>query len=99
MNYRVAPEAEQDIADIWHFIAQENPPAADHVLDAIKDRFRQIAEQPEIGRTREELAPGLRSLTVRRYRRYAVFYQCQRGTVEIVRVLDGSRDLKRLFKR
>ncbi|MBI4579362.1 MAG: type II toxin-antitoxin system RelE/ParE family toxin, partial [Planctomycetes bacterium] len=45
MNYRIAPEARQDIADIWLFIAQANPLAADEVIDTIKNHFRQIAEQ------------------------------------------------------
>lgn len=43
-----APEAEQDIADIWHFIAQDNPLVADQVIDAVKSHFRQIVGQPRL---------------------------------------------------
>ncbi len=99
MNYRIAPQAQQDLADVWHFIAQDNPAAADRVLDTVKNQFRQIAQQPGVGRSREELAPGLRSVVVRRYRRYLIFYRQHAEAMEIVRVLHGSRDLKQLFKR
>jgi toxin ParE1/3/4 len=99
MNYRIAPEAQQDLADIWHFIALDNLTAADRVLDSIKSGFSQIGSRPGAGRAREELAPGLRSFVVRKYRRYLIFYRPYPDIVEIVRVLDGSRDLKRLFKR
>ena len=99
MNYRIAPEAQQDIADIWHFIAQDGVVTADQVIDVIKSQFHQIAQQPELGRAREDLVPGLRSVVVRRYRRYLVFYKQCPDEVKIVPVLDGSRDLKQVFKR
>jgi toxin ParE1/3/4 len=99
MNFRIAPQARQDLTDIWQFIAQDNPPAADQVTDAIKAHFRQIAERSESGRPRDELSPGLRSLTIRRYRRYIVFYRLSADAVDIVRVLHGARNLKRLFSR
>lgn len=99
MNYRIAPEARQDLADIWWFIAQESPSAADRVLDTIRDHFRLIAQNQELGRERSELAPGLRSLVVRKYRRYLVFYRPRSDEIDIVRVLDGSRDLNRMFKQ
>lgn len=99
MNYHVAPKAQQDLADIWHFVARDNLTAADRILDAIKNHFRQIVQRPGLGRSREELAPGLRSLVVRKYRRYLTFYREQPDMIEIIRVLHGSRGLKRLLKR
>ncbi len=97
MKYRIAPAAEQDIADLWEYIAGDHPPAADRVIEAIKQQFQQIAHQPEIGRSRHELAPDLRSQVVFRYRRYVIFYQRRDEWVEIVRVLDGARNLRRMF--
>jgi len=99
MNYRIAPEARQDLADIWWFIAQESPSGADRVLDTIRGHFRLIAQNKEPGRERSELGPGLRSLVVRKYRRCLVFYCPRPDEIDIVRVLDESRDLKRVFKR
>jgi toxin ParE1/3/4 len=43
-----------------------------------------------LGRGREELAPGLRSLP---YGRYVIFYEVMPDRIAIVRVLHGAGDL------
>jgi toxin ParE1/3/4 len=45
-----------------------------------------------IGRSREELAAGLRSIA---FGRYVVFYLILEDHVEIARVIHGSRDFRR----
>ena len=50
---------------------------------------------PLIGRDRPELSPGLRSFVVGRH---VIFYRRFGNGVEIVRVLDGARDLPPLFE-
>ncbi len=99
MKYRVSPEARQALLDIYDFISRENQSAADRVIDTIKEQFRSIAQYPDHGRSREELSTGLRSLVVRKDRSYIIFYQQQADAIDIIRVLDGARDLKRLFQR
>lgn len=47
------------------------------------------------GRSREELAPGLRSLA---FGRYVVFYMPLPDGIDVVRVLHGSRDIDALFE-
>jgi len=98
MNYRIAPQARADLAGIWEFIARDNLAAADQVIDTIRAKVLQISHNVELGRLREELAPGLRSLVIRRYPRYIIFYRVASESVEIVRVLDGARDFKDAFK-
>lgn len=53
-----------------------------------------MAAQPNMGRGRDELTEGLRSLPVGRY---VIFYRHIPGGVEIIRVLHGSRDLDAIF--
>ena len=48
-----------------------------------------------LGRSREDLAPGLRSLPLGRY---VIFYQVISDAIAIVRVLHGARDLGPLFE-
>jgi toxin ParE1/3/4 len=48
-----------------------------------------------LGRTREELAPELRSFP---FGRYVIFYEVIPDGMAIVRVLHGARDLGRLFE-
>jgi len=48
-----------------------------------------------MGRTRDELVPGLRSLP---FGRYVIFYRALDDGSEIVRVLHGARDLRRALQ-
>lgn len=58
------PQAETDLDDIWWHIAQDNPDAADRLLDTIDERCRTLAQFPYIGTGRDDLLPNLRSLPV-----------------------------------
>ncbi len=51
--------AEQDICDIWDYIADDNIEAADRVLDALENALHRIAKNPGIGHMREELAESI----------------------------------------
>ena len=53
------PLAEADLDEIWLYIAQDNPAAADRFLDKIEERCRTLAQFPHMGKGREELHPGL----------------------------------------
>jgi toxin ParE1/3/4 len=98
MNYLVKARARLDLKSHWRYIAQDNLPAADRLLDAAEETFQLIAESPDIGSQRSfRKLVGIRSRPVSGFRNYLVFYQTRRKTVVIVRVLHGMRDLPRLF--
>jgi toxin ParE1/3/4 len=94
-SYRVSSRATADLDEIWLYIAQDNPDAADNFTRALFSRFSRLAAMPKMGRTREELSPGLRSFAVGRY---IIFYRLHEEGVEIVRVLHGARDFPPLFE-
>jgi len=94
-RYRVSASANGDLEDIWTYIAEKNPEAADHLIRAIVKKFHSLAEMPDLGRARLELSPGLRSVPVGNY---IVFYRNLNDGVEIVRVLHGARDYPPLFE-
>ncbi|WP_309731973.1 type II toxin-antitoxin system RelE/ParE family toxin [Chamaesiphon sp. OTE_75_metabat_556] len=54
-----------------------------------------LAEQPQLGRLRPELAENMRSLPIGRY---VVFYIAMPSCVQVVRVLHGARDLAPIFE-
>ena len=83
--------AEQDLDEIWFYIALDNVEAADNLLDDIDSSCQLLAIQPRGGRLRPELAPALRSFPVGRY---VVFYRPQDAGIEIVRVLHSARDIE-----
>ena len=94
-QYRVSAEARSDLDEIWLYIAQDNPDAADKYARPIVSRFPTLASMPQMGRERSELSPGLRSFLVSHH---VIFYRLFAGGIEIARVLDGVRDLPPLFE-
>ena len=94
-QYRVSEAARSDLDEIWFYIAQDNPDAADKFIGLLVSRFPTLASMPDIGRKREELSPGLRSIPVGRY---VIFYRPMENGVEIARALHGARDFPPLFE-
>lgn len=84
------PRALLDLAEIWAFIAEDSEAQADRFLDKLEDSLKLWATQPLMGRARDDLAPGLRSMS---HGRYVVFAQPLPDGIEIVRVLHSARDL------
>src|ERR671919_276395 len=89
MPYRLSALAEQDLEEIWSYVAEDASHAtADRLIDGIIDRFELLAEQPRMGRLRPEFGEGVRSFAVERY----VIYYRHQGDVLIARILHGRRD-------
>lgn len=89
------PQAEADILEIWDYIAEDSVVEADRWLDRLDEKFSLWASQPMMGRGRDELAPGIRSLV---FGRYVVFFEPLRDGIDVVRVLHGSRDIDASFE-
>jgi len=86
-------QAEEDLIDIWLYIAQDNPDAADHLLDTIEEKGQLLAENPKLGQTRPDIADDFRYLPVGRY---LMLYREVLGGIELVRVVQGMRLLSNL---
>jgi toxin ParE1/3/4 len=93
-QYRVSQAAQADLDEIWFYIAQDNPDAADGFIREIASRFPKPALMRELGRQRRELSGRLRSFAVGHY---VIFYFRGDGGIEVARVLHGSRNLPPLF--
>lgn len=91
---RFLPEARADLHQIWDYIAEDDVEAATRLVDLVEEKCTLLAGSPDIGRVRDELAPGLRSFPVGKH---AIFYRRAKGGIEIVRVLSGWRDIPALF--
>lgn len=91
-----APSAEQDLHEIWRYFARV---ASEHIADKLLRDIAQTAgrlgDRPYIGRSRDEVLPGLRSVLAHPY---AVFYRVNNENVEIVRVLHERRDFPSALK-
>ncbi|HKI14655.1 MAG TPA: type II toxin-antitoxin system RelE/ParE family toxin [Roseiarcus sp.] len=87
--------AESDLTEIWLFVAQDDPTAADRLLDRIHSKCRALAMRPKAGRRRPELDREIRSLVAGNY---VIFYRESAEGIEVARVLHGRRDIARLFR-
>ena len=92
---RRTPLAEQDLEDIWFFVAQDNPDAADRLLDKIEESIGLIAENPYLGPARPDIAPELRYHPVGHY---LLLYRILKNGIELVRVVHGARHWLSLFQ-
>ncbi len=88
-----AQSAQTDLLEAWLFIAQENPAAADRVMDAILQEANTLSLQPRMGRARPELGRGIR--TGPTSTPYVLFYLADKHGITVVRVLHHARDLNR----
>lgn len=82
--------ADEDLIEIWSYIAADNAVAADRVLDAIEARWSQLALHPFSGRARDDIFPGIRCLVVGNY---LTIYRIAGNDIEIIRVLHGRRNI------
>lgn len=87
-------QAEEDLIELWIYIAQDNLNAADQVLDQIESKFHLLADNPFLGQSRADIAPELRHFPSGSY---LILYRAIADGVQIVRVVEGSLDLPDLF--
>ena len=93
-NLVISPEAEQDLVDIWLYIAEDQPINADCFLERLEEYAERVAEFNDMGIDRPELASNLKSFPVDRY---ILFYRQIENGIELVRVLHSSRDINLIF--
>ena len=95
-SYVVAPDAEADLKQIWRYLLGEAGLAvANRIQGELVDAFEGLADAPGKGHRRSDLT----SLNVFFFSvyQYMIVYR-QTKLVEIVAVLHGKRDVKRLLK-
>lgn len=91
----ISDAAIADLDEIWLYIAQDNPRAADRVIGEIYDAIYALAERPTMGHTREDLTrEPVRFWNVRSYH---IIYCPDTDPIEIVRVVSGYRDISSLL--
>jgi toxin ParE1/3/4 len=93
-------QARTDFLDIYARIGLEQPAAAERYFDRIEAKAKLLQSQPRMGSRRPDIRPSLRMLVEAPY---LIFYRTLPDTdegpvdaVEIIRLVDGRRDLKNL---
>jgi toxin ParE1/3/4 len=91
-----SPEADDDLVSIWLYGANEwSPERADEYLFEIESICDRLLDDLELGRPRDELIVGVRSIVIRSH---VVFYRESKSEIEIVRVLHQREDVGPAFR-
>lgn len=90
---RLSRRAASDLAEIADYtIAEFGIDQARRYRDQLQACFQSLLANPTLGRSAEEVAPGLRRI---RQQAHVVFYRVERDGLLIVRVLHHSMDFER----
>ena len=96
-----SPKAREDLLDIYLTIGLDNPAAAERLYRKIEDKTERLRVYPRLGVRRAAIAASARILIEGAYLIiYGTNPDKEEGpvdAVEIVRVVDRRRDLKRPF--
>ena len=98
---RLTEDAEQDLIDIYHYIAlYDSVENADYVLNQLEALCSRLTELPKRG----HVPPELNRIGVSNYREvnfkpYRVIYEVVRQGVFVHCILDGRRDIPSLLER
>lgn len=93
-DYELSEPARDDLTGIFEYIAADNEPAALAVVMRLLELCDRLAEQPRMGRERDELQEGLRSVP---QGSLVVYYRIWAGKIMIMRVIHAARDLDEIF--
>jgi toxin ParE1/3/4 len=94
----VLRSAENRLTELGFYIAREaGARVANDYLDRIHATCMALADFPERGRSRDDILPGLRTITMER--RVTIAYRVRKSRVEIVTVAYAGRDFARELRR
>jgi toxin ParE1/3/4 len=94
-QYILTAKAEDDLLNIWRYIAEDNPQAATNLLNTLNKNIILLAENKYIGMARPDIMPELRYFPVGSY---LILYRHITSGVEIVRVVHGARNIHALVQ-
>jgi toxin ParE1/3/4 len=94
-NAKLSAFAASDIKEIFEYVAEDNPKAAEKLVKELLQKIRLLAENPQIGKSRDEIIIDLHSFPIKNY---IIFYVPIEDGIEIYRVLHGSRNIEELFE-
>lgn len=102
-HYVIRPKADQDLDDQAFYYATEASPELGHrFLVSAHETFSLLATQPEMGwnpKLRTPKLQGLRLFRVSGFEKILIVYRPVESGVEILRVIHGSQNVRRLLRQ
>lgn len=88
------PEAQRDRADVWDYIAADNPHAAARMDELFSEAATSLAENPKLGRTGK--IAGTRELIP--HESYCLVYEIESETVWVLALVHTARQWPPVWK-
>jgi toxin ParE1/3/4 len=98
----IKPLADQDLSEQAAYIERDNPGATARFQAAIQKLLANLVLMPRLGvlyHLHSTRLHGIRMHPVPGFRNHLVFYRPTEEGIEVVRVLHGARDIRRIFER
>lgn len=90
--------AERRLTELYDYIANNGSPVAGiNYIRRIRSACLALVDFPERGQRRDDILPGLRTITMER--RVTIVYRVLRTRVEIVTIAYGGRNFVRELRR
>lgn len=90
VKYRLTPLTKADIKGIWNYTDNMWGTAqADKYIKLLEHRIELLAENPSIGKPRDEIRPEYFSFPESRH---VIFYRIRKGRIEIARILHARME-------
>ncbi len=102
MSVEIDDSAREDIAQILRYLAARNITAARKFAVQVYAEFQLLEAHPGFGAIVEGLPKrlaGIRRWRIRRFRVYLVFYRPTQAGIEVMRVLHGARNVRRIIRK
>ncbi|MBX3288236.1 MAG: type II toxin-antitoxin system RelE/ParE family toxin [Acidobacteria bacterium] len=88
--------AVSDLEEIWNYIARDNAEAATRFIRSFDPILVRLANDPYLGRSRDDIIKDLRHFP---HGRYVIYYFPAASGVRIYRVLHSARNHKKIFSK
>jgi plasmid stabilization system protein ParE len=98
MSYILSSEAEEDLFQIWRYLAEvAGVEIADHIESKLFEAFEMLVVSPGLGHKRSDLTPHPVLFFRTRPYPYLIIYRFK-ARLEIVAVLHGKRNITELLQ-
>jgi toxin ParE1/3/4 len=100
VNVELFPQAQADIIRQFRYylVEQGAPLTAVRFREAVSTSIKQLKPHPRIGSIIRGSIPGLRSWPVKGFDVIRIYYLEAPGSLRVIRVLHGSRNIRQMLK-
>lgn len=100
-TYTIRPIAEQELDQYAQHIAEDNLSAGLRLYDAAEETYHNLADFPNMGEkyiSSNPLLANVHYFPIKGFKNYFVFYQPSDNGIEIIRIINRSRNIKNILK-